>query len=564
MLLLCMTLFITFIAATICNNQACSGKMLPKKENFASYLSGNHNGSNLNCSSEWSKGTTDTEKKCGNDWSVNKFTEYYTNMGRKLIPRSDVSTITVLETQSDPYEKMPVVTVTHSEFKTVTVEPVKESSTPKQKKSKKTIKPEESDSTEEIKPTRKSTKKNDGIIVNPTICLNSSVCDNAISTDRRSVPDSVVTVTRIEMSTKTMHEPFTLYREFTTTKTVDRPIINYKVTTMTSVITKTETETETRFAPNRSRSTDSCENSSCLAPVSYINTCMMNFTMPRPSSDKTSFYCNHSTEHASSYREPERITVTVDRTMPSTVSISIIESIRTLTVTSPSPSISKESHSNDRNYLNMDQSQYKTVTTEKTVTASASELERTVTIERVVTVSATSEVYNTVTVDRSISSSPPIKSLGEFRTVTVEKYITRTETQEHPNMSMTHRPEASSSNEPTRTVYIERPQMFSSVSVPISTVISLVEYSSKPSSSVSAKAKSMSTGKSNLPRGCHLDNIKGVFRLVCKHMSVPKTVKKSKSNCAQSSSARIRRKRTVIRTVYKSQDEKSDQESDDE
>lgn len=64
-------------------------------------------------------------------------------------------------------------------------------------------------------------------------------------TKSKSKKEEVVTVTRVVEKMKTVETPLILYREYTTTMIKEKPIVNYKVTTVTEEVFKTKERTVT-------------------------------------------------------------------------------------------------------------------------------------------------------------------------------------------------------------------------------------------------------------------------------------------------------------------------------
>lgn len=259
----------------------------------------------------------------------------FMNQSPIIVPiQQKPETVTVIESQ----ENAPVITVTHSEFKTVTVDPPAEpmkTSTRKRKRRRDPIEPEQTYSDDAVLP--KLVK-----LMIPKLCKDGSNCDKkedgpVNNSDLNKLND--VTVTRVVEKTATIEKPFTLYREFTTTVTSEKPIINYKVTTFTSI----QTMTETRFinsgeANNRStRNTEYCTGENCqYRPTITINRCneTSNFIPPYNPNYSTVFNCIRPTlskqPHSDSVKTESAVTVTVEKS-----SSPVSETIRTVTVERP-------------------------------------------------------------------------------------------------------------------------------------------------------------------------------------------------------------------------------------
>lgn len=377
-------------------------------------------------------------------------------------PKPETATVTVIESQ----EKPPIVTVTHSEFKTVTVDPpIKESSvkTKKRKHKKKKSKLDESESSDlTIVPKKlKKIKLKIPEKFNEVDCNESKIEKISVNSTTEplvKLPGGDVTVTRVVEKTATIEKPFTLYREFTTTVTSEKPIINYKVTTMTSFQTTTETKVITVSQNYRSTSNyhkENCEGIDCISrPIVTINRCEYNNIYIPPVNEKVStvFVCitPKITKHINTQTKEiplsiQPVTVTVERSI----------------ITTP-PEVTK------------------TVTVDKEI---SSDIFKTVTVEKTTPIISIQESIKTVTVEKIQSSTPEF-----IKTIIVEKTIS--------------------------------PQISTTSSKSVSVITKIVTVNKSKSTSKKRKIK-LST------KGCELTKVGVKFLTVCKLGNVPKSVSTS-------------------------------------
>jgi len=391
--------------------------------------------------------------------------------------------------QSEPSS---VMTVTHNEVKTITIDQPEPTSTTKKhrgssKKSstrrskKECAEDESSDENSTNFPVKKKRRSKTRSVLyleepdmaNPTVSAipkqygpemmpfrpQDSSFNAKDNTIRNPIPDKNVsnkdvTVTRIVEQTSIVEKPITLYREMTTTVTKDRPIINYKVTTLTDISTKTERKvvTTTKTLTVSKKETRSKNRSSIDAEESSTRNNSTEDKSIIPSEnleDQCSFLnlkrnkCNHKkSPDASKFNK---------RSRSKSYHHNNASEEKTVTVTASVPCTTdapEEAATANIKTVTVDPPQIK----EKTVTVTRDSKTESKSIrpkERIVTVTRSNKTEDnriTVTVDSSYASE-------KIRTVTVEKSIVQSVT--------VTKTENSAQN--VQTVTVERPQIQSSV-----------------------------------------------------------------------------------------------------